>query len=157
MAKASEAGESVSGASPARDANRSDNQAPKLTPVRQKILDLLRQNIEPIGAYALRDRLEAALARSVSPPTVYRALSYLHRCGLAARIASRNGWIARDQPDGECDVLYCVCRACGTVVQTPGLDARATLLSLAGRRGFVANDCTLEVSGLCARCRIGEG
>lgn len=149
-------GESVLDEPPERDAEPSGRQEPKLTRMRQQVLNLLRQTIEPIGAYALRDRLEAALARRVSPPTVYRALNHLQRCGLAARIESRNGWVACDQPDRGCDVLYCVCRACGTVVQTPGVDARAALLSLARRRGFVAQDCTLEVSGLCARCRVGE-
>ncbi|TVS13847.1 MAG: transcriptional repressor [Gammaproteobacteria bacterium] len=128
-----------------------------LTPIRQQVLDLLRQAFEPIGAYALRDRLEQVLARRVSPPTVYRALDYLQRGGLAARIESRNGWVACDLPDQKQTMLYCVCRACGSVVQGRDVDAHAALLALAGRRGFVARDCTLEVSGLCACCRAEEG
>lgn len=124
-----------------------------LTPMRQLVLDLLRQTFEPIGAYALRDRLERTLGRKVSPPTVYRALDYLQRCGLAARVESCNGWVACEVTDRQHAVLYCVCRSCGTVVQSSGLGARAELLSLADRRGFVAGECTLELSGLCACCR----
>ncbi len=126
---------------------------PALTPVRQHVLSLLRKAHGPMGAYALRDLLEQALARKVAPPTVYRALDYLQRCGLAARVESHRGWIARELPDGERAVLYCVCRACGTVLQMP-VDARAQLQSMAARRGFVAGDCTLEVNGLCGRCRV---
>lgn len=128
-----------------------------LTPMRQRVLDLLRKADEPIGAYALRDCLEQTLSRRVSPPTVYRALDYLQRGGLATRIESRNAWIACDRPAAEGVLLYCVCSACGSVVQSQAVAAHAELLALASRRGFAARGCTLEVSGLCACCRAEGG
>ncbi|MCC5888193.1 MAG: transcriptional repressor [Gammaproteobacteria bacterium] len=153
MTQPREVNRSVLAPRPARDRSWTDGEDLLLTPVRQQVLDLLRATCEPIGAYALRDRLEEALARRVSPPTVYRALNYLQRRGLAARVESCSGWIACELPDPRHAALYCVCRACGSVVQARGVDAHAALLSLADRRGFVAGAFTLEVSGLCAHCR----
>lgn len=127
--------------------------AATLTPMRQRVLDLLRQTGEPIGAYALRSRLEETLAQKVSPPTVYRALDFLLRAGLASRIESRNAWIAREPSDHEIAVLLCVCSGCGCVVEAPAVRAHADLLKMAAGRGFRAAACTLEVSGRCACCR----
>ncbi len=127
--------------------------AATLTPMRQRVLDLLRQADEPIGAYALRSRLEQVSAHKVSPPTVYRALDFLQRAGLASRIESRNAWIARESSDLERPLLLCVCSCCGCVVEAPAAGAHADLLKLAERRGFQTYACTLEVSGRCAGCR----
>ena len=125
---------------------------PLLTPIRRQILTLLRESSEPIGAYEVLDRLGSLMGRSVSPPTVYRGLSYLQRVGLAVRIESRKGWVACHSPGRDHAVLICVCRACGSVGQTQGSAARAELSVLAEGRGFVARGWTLEVTGRCAGC-----
>ena len=53
----------------------------KLTPVRQRVLELVWQSHQPIGAYELL----ASLAKegfNSAPPTVYRALEFLSGQGL---------------------------------------------------------------------------
>src|SRR3954453_3718975 len=70
----------------------------RLTELRRRVLELIWRSHEPIGAYALLDRLGRERGR-VAPPTVYRALEFLIAHGLVHRIASLNAFIGCVHPD----------------------------------------------------------
>lgn len=57
-----------------------------MTLLRRTVPDMLRQAPHPLSACDLPPRLDSALGRRIAPPTVYRALDFLCRAGLAARI-----------------------------------------------------------------------
>ena len=51
----------------------------QLTELRRQVLQLVLEAGQPIGAYALLDRLRGARP-GAAPPTVYRALDFLSYC-----------------------------------------------------------------------------
>ncbi|MEJ0059912.1 MAG: hypothetical protein WDM79_10225 [Terricaulis sp.] len=55
-----------------------------LTPLRRRVLELLMDHHGPAKAYDLLSQLDAG----AKPPTIYRALDFLVRMGLAHRIES---------------------------------------------------------------------
>ena len=48
----------------------------RLTPLRQDILDILRANNKPLGAYEILEKLKHKRPNA-EPPTVYRVLDFL--------------------------------------------------------------------------------
>ena len=60
----------------------------RMTPQRRRVLALLLEAGEPVKAYDLIARFGGAEGQAAKPPTVYRALDFLERLGLAHRIAS---------------------------------------------------------------------
>ncbi|MBU1326041.1 MAG: transcriptional repressor [Alphaproteobacteria bacterium] len=123
----------------------------RMTAPRRRVLELLLAAGEPVKAYDLI----AAYGRdgeAAKPPTVYRALEFLERRGLAHRIASLSAYVAcsHDQPDHAAAFLICDC--CGATAEVPA-GAGAQLAGAAGDLGFVIQRATVEAHGLCAQCR----
>ncbi|MFC7543387.1 Fur family transcriptional regulator [Siccirubricoccus deserti] len=56
----------------------------QLTALRRQVLGLVIGSDQPVGAYALLDRLRESRA-GAAPPTVYRALDFLVEQGLSTR------------------------------------------------------------------------
>ena len=65
----------------------------RLTPIRRRVLEVLLENHNPLGAYEIMDRAAASGTRP-APITVYRALDFLRENGLVHRIESRNAFVA---------------------------------------------------------------
>ena len=69
----------------------------RLTPVRQRVLEIIWQSHRPLGAYAILEVL-AKEGHSPAPPTVYRALEFLLTHGLVHRLSSLNAFIGCTRP-----------------------------------------------------------
>ena len=69
----------------------------RLTPIRQRVLELVWQNHEPVKAYDILDKLKQAKSSS-APPTVYRALDFLQDEGLVHKIESLNAYVGCGNP-----------------------------------------------------------
>ncbi|MDP1778241.1 MAG: transcriptional repressor, partial [Brevundimonas sp.] len=65
----------------------------RMTPPRLRVLELLLAAGEPVKAYDLIARFGED-GQPAKPPTVYRALEFLERKGLAHRIASISAYVA---------------------------------------------------------------
>ena len=63
------------------------DQGERMTAPRRRVLELLLQAGEPVKAYDLIARYGAD-GVAAKPPTVYRALEFLEKTGMAHRIAS---------------------------------------------------------------------
>jgi Fur family zinc uptake transcriptional regulator len=126
-----------------RDAN--------LTPVRRRVLELIWQNHEPVGAYTLLDQLKDDGFNS-APPTVYRALDFLLEQGLIHRLESRNAFIGCTDPDHPHQGQYLICDICGTVAELADAEMVTAIETLAARQGFQPRRSTVEISGTCAAC-----
>ena len=61
----------------------------RLTPLRERILELVWLSHKPVGAYTLLDLIKLE-HNSAAPPTIYRALDFLMEHGLVHRIKSLN-------------------------------------------------------------------
>jgi Fur family zinc uptake transcriptional regulator len=124
---------------------------PKLSRNQSEILACLRETGEPMSAYAILDRVrEAGISH---PPTVYRALNDLMQKGMVHRLQSRSAFIACGH--GICDgkFAFAICRRCDKVVEISLSDEdQAALLGLAPNE-IMPEQVTVEIAGLCARCR----
>ena len=122
----------------------------KMTPSRRRVLDLLLQAGEPVKAYDLMAAFGPE-GETAKPPTVYRALDFLTRIGLAHRIESLNAFIACGLGERSHTAAFLVCDCCGTAreIEPP---AAVSVEAAAEAAGYRLSGVTIEAHGLCADC-----
>jgi Fur family zinc uptake transcriptional regulator len=133
-----------------------EREGQRLTPLRQRVLELVWSSHQPIGAYAILDQLKSD-GRSAAPPTVYRALEFLLERGLVHRIESLNAFIGCPEPGAEHPVQFLICRSCGTTAEIDDRRVADAIGKSASERGFTVERRVIEVSGLCLHCQDGKG
>lgn len=128
------------------------DQGGRLTPQRQRVLELVWQEHKPVGAYELLERLREDGVKA-APPTVYRALEFLLAHGLIHRIESLNAYTGCTAPGTPHHGQFLVCSECQHVAELdePAIDHQ--LDESARRHGFEIKHQTVEICGLCPRCR----
>ncbi len=122
-----------------------------LTPLRRRVLELLLARQGPAKAYDLLDDLKLQ-QQSAKPPTIYRALEFLVRLGLAHRIESLNAFIACDVGACARSTVFLICEQCGAAVEVDAGHALVDLREAAGRAGFSLRRTVIEAAGRCAAC-----
>ena len=109
---------------------------------------------EPIGAYALLDRLKDRSGQG-KPPTVYRALDFLLGQGLIHRVERLNAFVGCHEEAGHPHpVQFLICGDCGAVAEFEDAAVGCAVAEIAGRSGFVVRRAIVEVEGLCAECAV---
>jgi Fur family transcriptional regulator, zinc uptake regulator len=131
----------------------------RLTDIRRRVLALVLAAREPVGAYALLDRLKAEKANA-TPATIYRALDFLQQHTLIHKVERLNAFIGCTE-EGEHlhrhDVQFLICRRCGTVAELEDDGIAAAVAAAAAGTGFRPARATVEVEGLCAACAARPG
>jgi len=126
----------------------------RLTAPRRRVLELLIQSGEPMKAYDLIARFGED-GQAAKPPTVYRALEFLERRGLAHRIASISAYVACAEPESDGDPLHAaaflICDCCGATQEVTGEQA-LSLNRAAASAGSVIAHTTIEAHGRCPAC-----
>ncbi len=130
-------------------------QGGRLTPQRQQILELVWREHKPVGAYELLKRLREEGVKA-APPTVYRALEFLLSHGLIHRIESLNAYTGCTTPGTVHHGQFLVCSRCQHVAELDDSAINRQLDASASKLGFVIERQTVEISGLCPRCREGR-
>lgn len=124
----------------------------RLTEIRRRVLELILAAGEPIGAYALLDRLRDRSGQG-KPPTVYRALDFLLAQGLIHRVERLNAFVGcHEEADHPHPVQFFICVECGSVAEFEDAAIGEAVAAVAARSGFVARRSTVEVEGVCAEC-----
>lgn len=132
----------------------------RLTPLRRQVLGLVLESDQPIGAYALLDRLKESRS-GAAPPTVYRALEFLLERGFVHKVERLNAFIGchsataphdHDDHDHAHTVQFLICGKCGRVQELEDESVRSALANAASRAGFVPGRMTVEVEGVCRDC-----
>jgi len=124
----------------------------RLTPVRQRVLELVWANHKPVGAYDLLPKL-AEEGFNSAPPTVYRALDFLLNLGLIHRISSLNAFIGCNHPGVEHPSCFFVCRECGKAQELDS-SLMSTLAEKAEKElGLKIEKQMTELMGLCPACQ----
>ena len=135
---------------------RADEQARaegvRLTPVRRRALEILLESHRAMGAYEVLERL-AAEGFGKQPPVAYRALDFLVEQGLAHRVQRLNAYAACLSDKRDHAPAFLICRGCEQVAEAESPELQAALAALADASGFVIERRTVELLGLCARCR----
>ena len=124
----------------------------RLTPVRQRVLEIIWQSHRPLGAYAILEVLSHE-GHSPAPPTVYRALEFLLTHGLVHRLSSLNAFIGCSRPGHSGAGQFLLCTACGTAAELNDNAIERAIEHSAAAEGFTSQEHTVEISGLCPHCR----
>jgi Fur family zinc uptake transcriptional regulator len=124
----------------------------RLTPLRQRVLELVWRSHRPVGAYELLDLLRTEDGRSAAPPTVYRALEFLIEQRLIHRIESLNAFVGCVDPSRPHTAQYLICRKCGVINELEDKAITGAIGHQANRHGFVVHEQTVEIHGLCRTC-----
>ncbi len=124
----------------------------RLTPLRRRVLELVWSSHQPIGAYAVLDRLRLD-GRVAQPPTVYRALEFLRAQGLVHRLASENAFVGCPHPGERHFVQFLICRRCGSAAELDDPRIAKAVGRSAAEIGFSVEDRVIELRGFCAQCR----
>jgi len=125
----------------------------RLTPLRRRILKLIWQNHQPVGAYELLDLLQQE--GKAAPPTVYRTLDFLLEHGLIHRLASRTAYFGCSQPGQKHSGQVLICESCNVLAELDSNSITHQIDSTAASVGFQVREQLVEVSGLCPRCLQG--
>lgn len=126
----------------------------RLTALRRRVLEIILDNDQPLGAYAILDMLRTD-GRRGAPPTVYRALDFLLEQGLIHRLASRNVFIGCVQPERHHNGQFLICSACGRVDELDSRAVERTIRDQAAEQGFRVESQMVEILGHCQRCDTG--
>jgi Fur family zinc uptake transcriptional regulator len=125
----------------------------QLTPLRRQVLRLVLEAEQPVGAYALLDRLKGERGPA-APPTVYRALDFLLEQGLVHRLERLNAFLPCVGEHGHAHAhQFLICTGCGVTNEISDAATAHALTDAATRRDFAPARMTVEVEGLCGRCR----
>ncbi|MGQ0532500.1 MAG: transcriptional repressor [Caulobacteraceae bacterium] len=122
-----------------------------LTPLRRRVLALLLEQHGPAKAYDLLPLIDAA--KTAKPPTIYRALDFLVRMGLAHRIESLNAFVACDVGACARSTIFLICEKCGAAEEFDAGHALVDLAEAAKKDGFAIHRTMIEASGVCAACQ----
>lgn len=122
-----------------------------LTPLRRRVLELLVAQHAPAKAYDLLPLIDTE--RHAKPPTIYRALDFLVRMGLAHRIESLNAFVACDIGACARSTIFLICENCGAAEEFDAGHALIDLGEAARRDGFAIRRTMIEASGLCRVCQ----
>jgi Fur family transcriptional regulator, zinc uptake regulator len=123
-----------------------------LTPLRRRVLELLLARSGPAKAYDLLPLLDTEQV-SAKPPTIYRALDFLVRMGLAHRIESLNAFVACEIGACARSTIFLICEKCGAAEEFDAGHALVDLTEAAKRDGFAIRRTMIEASGLCSACQ----
>ncbi len=130
---------------------RCEAQGQKLTPARRRVLELLMQAGQPVKAYDLISGFSEEPGETAKPPTIYRALEFLEREGLAHRIESLSAYVACSGEPGEHAAAFLICDCCGRTEEIAAPVDEA-LRRLAGDVGYAIHTVAIEARGRCAAC-----
>jgi Fur family zinc uptake transcriptional regulator len=123
----------------------------KLTKLRRRVLEIVLESHRPVGAYDVLGALAKDGTRP-APPTVYRALDFLRAQGFVHRIDSQSAFAACFAPAKAHRGYFLLCRGCGRAAEIGDAGLSAALESVSAEAGFMVEQETVEITGLCADC-----
>jgi Fur family zinc uptake transcriptional regulator len=134
-------------------ATRLTDEGERMTPARLRVLELLLAAGEPVKAYDLIARFGQD-GQPAKPPTVYRALEFLERKGLAHRIASISAYVACTSASVDHAAAFLICDCCGAT-QEVSAPVAGELVRAATGAGYAIARTTIEAHGRCPACQAG--
>jgi Fur family transcriptional regulator, zinc uptake regulator len=127
----------------------------RLTPVRRRVLELILQSTQPMGAYALLAQLQGGRGK-LGPPTVYRALDFLLAHKLIHKIETSSAFIACRDIEHPHESQFMICEDCGATEEIRDEQIIESLRRLGEGRGYAVARQVIEVRGLCPACRAAQ-
>jgi Fur family zinc uptake transcriptional regulator len=123
-----------------------------LTPVRQRVMEILLKQHRAMGAYEILDILREEGLGS-QPPVVYRALDFLLNNGFAHKIERSNAYTACSHIGKDHVPAFLICTGCHAVVETQSVVSKKLLDNAAREADFMVEHVVLEAEGRCPKCQ----
>lgn len=127
-------------------------QGERMTAPRRRVLELLLESGEAVKAYDLIARYGTD-GVAAKPPTVYRALEFLERTGMAHRIASISAYVACSVGEKAHAAAFLICDCCGATEEIAPPEGEV-LRHAAEVAGYAIDHTTIEAHGRCPACRV---
>ncbi len=126
----------------------------QMTPLRREVVDIFADAGQPLGAYAIIQRLSESRNRIIAPPTVYRTLDFLVENGFVVKIESRQAYVACDHigHDHDHHGIVFSCQRCGRTFEIDSQAIEGEIAAIAGRLAFKSERKMIEVNGTCSVC-----
>lgn len=124
----------------------------RFTAQRRRVLELVWNSHQPVGAYEILDQLKSD-GHKAAPPTVYRALEFLIEADLVHRLDSLNAFVGCPDPRDPHAGQFLICRNCRSVAELDDGEISDVVERKAAGYGFTAIHQSLEIQGLCQDCR----
>lgn len=128
------------------------SQGLRLTPVRARVLEILLETHQALGAYDILDRLKED-GLGGQPPVVYRALDFLVAHGFVHRLERLNAFTACVHPSQGHEPMFLICSECKQVAETALASLAQDIDRAAGNLGFSVQSRVVEVVGRCPNCQ----
>lgn len=125
----------------------------RMTATRRRVLEILWQSHNPLGAYDILERLQESEERRPAPMAVYRALDFLIEAGLAHRLSSLNAFIGCSTPDNDHQAQFLICDQCGSAAEIEEQPIAEAVEQAATSVGFQVHQGVVEISGVCPNCQ----
>ena len=125
----------------------------RLTTLRSRVLELILQSHQPVGAYDLLDLLKKERSNA-QPPTVYRALNFLLDLGLVHRVKSLNAYVGCGAPNTNHNAQFLICSDCGAAAEISDKRLDKAINALAKDAKFSVIHRSVEVEGKCPNCQV---
>ncbi len=122
----------------------------KLTKNQALVLKVLSNASQPLGAYAILDKLRRHGFKA--PLTVYRALEQLAGQGLVHKLESLNSWTTCCGEHQANPPVFEICNDCGNVTEQFDRELIKNLNSMSQRSGFIPDRSIIEIHGRCDDC-----
>lgn len=125
----------------------------KLTPLRQRVLEILVRAQQPISAYNILAQLKQR-HRAAQPPTVYRVLEFFEEKKIIHRLKHINRYVlCAIEHSKDCTTLVLVCRGCGKAEELIDHTFSKQLASLEAHYQFTITNPVLELDCICWACQ----
>jgi Fur family zinc uptake transcriptional regulator len=125
----------------------------RLTALRSRVLELIWQRHQPVGAYELLDLLKIEKSNA-QPPTIYRTLNFLIGLGLVHRIESLNAYVGCASPNINHNAQFLICSECGAAAEISDVRLDKAINAIAKDANFSINHRSIEVGGQCPNCQV---
>ena len=129
----------------------------RLTELRRRVFELIADSTRPVKAYDLMEKVRKQGAGPTAPPTVYRALDFLMSNGFVHRLETLNAYVPCPHPEAEAHgSQFLICEHCQETLELDAGGIAERLRAQAKEQGFESRRHTIEVYGLCAKCRAAH-
>lgn len=126
----------------------------KLTPLRQAVLNILATQEQPLTAYKILDKLKQSNPKA-QVMSVYRVLDFLQTYHLIHRIENLNAFMLCHHLSEHHSSQWLICEQCGNVVEYAGEEFNQAINTITEKNGFTVTVPTIELKGVCADCQRG--
>ena len=128
-------------------------QGERMTTLRGEVLRVLIAQTKPLGAYDLRDKLNAKRSKKIEPASIYRCLDFFVSLGVVVKFESQNAYMLCQHIGEKHQHVLMLCTKCSTTSELHDDQAIQRLDKQAKASGFIPSHHVLEIHGLCRACQ----